>query len=151
MTIANYLKNYNQSIVHVFEASKHYWHGWVDIQYVSRILTMSKDSLCCCLSPLSKKKWQWNLAQLHPTQFCHSLQQHPCQMQPLFSRHKASSVPLYRRKCIKKMHLSCQHINLFLITINSKTDRQSRKSNKTVLLALFQIWTNLCELGLTFE
>jgi len=67
------------------------------------------------------------------------------------SRHKASTVPLYRPKCIKKLHLPCQHINLFLITINLKTDRQSRKSNKTVLPALFQIWTNLCELGLAFE
>jgi hypothetical protein len=83
MIIANYLKNCNQSIVHVSEASRDYWHGWVDKRYVSRILTISKDSLCCCLSPLSKKKWQWSLAQLHPTQFCHSLQQHPCQMQPL--------------------------------------------------------------------
>jgi hypothetical protein len=67
------------------------------------------------------------------------------------NRHKASTVPFYRPKCIKKLHLPCQHINLFLININSKTDRQSSKSNKTVLPALFQIWTNLCGLGLAFE
>jgi hypothetical protein len=67
------------------------------------------------------------------------------------NRHKASTVPFYSPKCIKKLHLPCQHINLFLINIHSKTDRQSSKSNKTVLPALFQIWTNLCGLGLAFE
>jgi hypothetical protein len=68
-----------------------------------------------------------------------------------FNRHEASTVPFYIPKCIKKLHLPCQHINLFLININSKTDRQSNKSNKTILPALFQIWTNLCGLGLAFE
>jgi hypothetical protein len=38
-------------------------------------------------------------------------------------KHKALVVPLYIPKCIKKLHLPCQHINLFLITINSKIDR----------------------------
>jgi len=67
------------------------------------------------------------------------------------SRHKASTMPFYIPKCIKKLHLPCQHIKLFLININSKTDRQSSKLNKIVLPALFQIWTNLCGLGPTFE
>ncbi len=51
------LKNCNKNTVHVSEASRHYWHGWIDRQYISRILTMSKDSSCCCLSPQNKFFW----------------------------------------------------------------------------------------------
>jgi len=57
------------------------------------------------------------------------------------SRHKASTVPLYRPKCIKKLHLPCQHINLFHITINSKRNpgNQTRQS-----YLLYSIYEQIC-------